>query len=182
MAQKATIYKASVQLSDLDHNYYPALSLTLAKHPSETDQRMMLRLATFLIHGWQQPEFCKGISTEDEPDLWVKTDGGEISLWLELGLPDEKRIRKACGRAQHVTVYAYGLRNAPVWREQNQDQWRRFERLQVSYFSPESCAQLEQLTSRNMQLQATLQDGELWLGDEQLTVHLAPEHWHSAKE
>ena len=182
MAQKATIYKAAIQLTDLDHNYYPALNLTLAKHPSETDQRLILRLVAFLLNGWQQPDICRGISTDDEPDLWSKNDRGDITLWLELGLPDEKRLRKACGRADLVIIYAYGERNAPVWREQNQNQWQRFECLQINYLNPATCYELEHLVSRNMQLQATLQDGELWVGNEEHNVHVVPEAWYSVKE
>ncbi|MEJ2453306.1 MAG: YaeQ family protein, partial [Candidatus Thiodiazotropha sp.] len=100
MALKSTIYKAELQIADMDRNHYQAYSLTLARHPSETDERMLLRLVAFALNAHEQLGFCKGISTDDEPDLWQKSLSGEIELWIELGQPDEKRLRRACGRAR----------------------------------------------------------------------------------
>ena len=105
MALKATIFKAELQLSDMDRHHYQTHALTLARHPSETDERMLLRLAAFALNADERLEFTKGISSEDEPDLWLKNLSGEIELWIELGQPDEKRMRRACGRARRVVVY-----------------------------------------------------------------------------
>jgi uncharacterized protein YaeQ len=182
MAMKATIFKADIQLSDLDHHFYRQLTLRLARHPSETDQRLTIRLVAFVLNAWQEPSFTRGLSTEDEPDLWARNYSDEIELWIDVGLPDERRIRKACSRAKAVHIYAYGKRNAPVWRQQEQKSWARFEKLTISHFAPATCSQLELLTARNMQLQATLQDGELWLGDNTHSVHVVPERWYPNAE
>lgn len=182
MAMKATILKADIQLSDLDHNYYQKLNLTLARHPSETNQRLMARLAAFVLNAWQQPSFTRGLSTDDEPDVWARNYSDEIDLWIDVGLPDERRIRKACSRAKAVHIYAYGKRNAPVWRQQERQRWARFNKLSIFYFDPDTCSQLEQLIARNMLLQATLQDGELWLGDNTHNVHVMPKRWHPGPE
>ena len=115
MALKATIFKAELNVADLDRHVYADFSLTLARHPSETDERMMLRLLAFALHADERLEFGRGISTEDEPDLWCKSLSGEIELWVDLGTPDRNRLRKACGRSHSVVLYAYGGRAVPVW-------------------------------------------------------------------
>jgi len=180
MALKSTIFKAALQLSDLDHHDYRAVDLVLARHPSETDRRMMVRLAAWLFHGWQHPAFTRGLSTDDEPDLWARDDTGAITLWVDVGLPDERRIRKACQRAGEVAIYAYGERNADTWRRQCDQQWRRFGNLVVYFLSPQACNELEAMTQRHMKLQVTLQDGELFLSSDNASVHLVRECWYPA--
>jgi uncharacterized protein YaeQ len=115
MALKATIYKAELQVSDMDRQYYANHALTLAQHPSETEERLMIRLLAFALHANELLEFGRGLSTDDEPDLWRKSLTGEIEQWIELGQPDEQRIRKACGRARQVVVISYSGRGADVW-------------------------------------------------------------------
>ena len=107
MALKATIYKAELQIADMDRNYYQEHLLTLARHPSETDERMMIRLLAFAIHASDSLTFTKGLFDTEEPDLWQKDLTGAIQLWIEVGQPDEKRLMKACGRSEHVIVYSY---------------------------------------------------------------------------
>ena len=119
MALNATIYKVELQISDMDRHYYATHALTLARHPSETDERMMVRLLAFALYADDRLEFGKGLSTEDEPDLWLRDLTGEIQLWIDLGQPDEQRIRKACGRARQVVVIGYSGRGAEIWWEKN---------------------------------------------------------------
>ena len=107
MATKATIYKALLNIANMDSHYYAEHNLTMAKHPSETDLRLMVRLITFILNADEDLAFTKGISHEDEPDLWKKSLGGDIELWIELGQPDEKCIKKACGRSDQVIIYTY---------------------------------------------------------------------------
>ena len=110
MALKATICKASLQVADVDRNYYAEHALTVARHPSETDERMMARLLALALNAHERLTFCKGLSDTDEPDLWQKDLTGAIEHWIEVGQPDDKRLLRACGRAEKVTVYAYGNR------------------------------------------------------------------------
>ena len=117
MALNATIFKAAVQISDMDRGYYHEHALTIARHPSETDERMMVRLLAFCLHASEALSFGKGLSTDDEPDLWEKDLTGAIVSWIDVGQPDDKRIRKACGRANEVFVYSYGVQGARVWWE-----------------------------------------------------------------
>ena len=115
MAPKATIYKAELQVSDMDRQYYATHALTLAQHPSETVERLLVRLLAFALHADERLEFGRGVSTDDEPDLWRKSLTGEIEQWIELGQPDEQHIRKACGRARQVVVISYSGRSSDVW-------------------------------------------------------------------
>ena len=163
MALKSTIFKLDLQIADLDRNYYGNHTLTIARHPSETDERMMMRVVAFILHADEALVFGKGLSTEDEPDLLRKDLTGSITQWIDVGLPDEKRIRRACGRAQHVAVVAYGGRATEIWWQQNRAAFERQEKLTVYQISPEDAAALTVLTARTMQLQCTLQEGELWL-------------------
>ena len=112
MALSATICKADLNIVDMDRHYYQQHSLTVAQHPSENDERLMIRLLAFALHADEFLSFTKGLSTDDEPDLWQKSLSGEIELWIELGLPSEKRLKKACGRAQQVILYTYGTGSA----------------------------------------------------------------------
>ena len=177
MALKATIFKAELQVSDMDRQHYGNYNLTLARHPSETDQRMLLRLLAFALHADDALTFTKGISTDDEPDLWRKSLSDEIELWIELGQPDEKRIRRACGRARQVVVYPYAERSADIWWEQLKGELSRFDNLNVTMLSLPEMSGLKELVQRNMHLHATIQEGQVWLGDELQTVTVDLHAW-----
>ena len=177
LALKSTVFKAELQVSNMDEQHYDTYSLTLARHPSETSQRMMLRLAVFALNANQQLSFTKGISTEDEPDLWLKSLSDEIELWIELGQPDEKRLRRACGRSKRVLVYPYAERSASIWWEQMRETVSRFSNLSVINLTLEDMAQLDDLAERNMQLHSTIQEGQLWLGNDQTTLLIDLQQW-----
>ena len=119
MALKSTVVKAELQVSDLDRHYYATHNLTVAQHPSETDERLMVRLLAFALFAEERLEFGRGLSQDDEPDLWLKELTGEIDLWIDLGQPEEARIRKACGRARRAVVVTYSGRSADIWWEKN---------------------------------------------------------------
>lgn len=165
MALKATIYKAGLQISDLDRGHYGSHALTLARHPSETEERLMLRLLAFAMHADAALEFGRGLSNEDEPDLWLKDDTGSIQLWIDLGLPDERRLRRAAGRAERVVLLAYGERAFEVWWRKQQAACSRLQALTIWALSDGDLAELAALASRNMQLQITLQEGQLAVAD-----------------
>ena len=138
MALKATVVKAELQISDLDRHHYATYPLTLAQHPSETDERLMVRLIAFALFASERLEFGKGLSNEDEPDLWRRDYTGEIEQWIDLGQPDESRIRKACGRARQVVVVTYGGRTADLWWEKQSAALSRLDNLTVIDIAPES--------------------------------------------
>ena len=169
MALKATIYKAELQIADLDRNYYQQHLLTLARHPSETDERMMIRLLAFAIHASESLAFTKGLFDTDEPDLWQKDLTGAIELWIEVGQPDEKRLMKACGRSAKVVVYSYGA-TSNIWFKQIAGKLERAKNLSVINIPSDAATQLQKMANRNMQLQCTIQDGQIWLTDSVNTV------------
>jgi uncharacterized protein YaeQ len=177
MALKATIFKIELQLADLDRGYYQTHTLTLARHPSETDERMMVRVMAFALRAHDALEFGRGLSTDDEPDLWRKDLTGAIEEWIEVGLPDEKRLRRGSGRSAAVFVFAYGGRAAEVWWEQNQTALRKLEKLSVLNLPQPQTEALAQLVTRTMQINCTLQEGELWLVIDGATLQLTPETW-----
>ncbi|MCC3703704.1 YaeQ family protein [Rouxiella badensis] len=177
MALKATIYKAAVNIADMDRNFFYDANLTLAQHPSETEQRMMLRLLAWICHANERLTFTRGLSAEDEPEIWLKNDHNGIELWVELGLPDEKRLKKACNQSRNVVLYAYGERAAKVWWSQVQNKVSQYSNLSVRYIDDELLTQLVSFGQRGMVLQATLQDGAIWLSDAQNNVEIHFHEW-----
>lgn len=163
-----------MSVSDTDRHYYQTHALTLARHPSETDERMMVRLLAFALHAHDALEFGRGLSTEDEPDLWRKDLTGAIELWIDVGQPDDKRLRKACGRASAVMVYHYGSgTSAQPWRDKIADTLARSRNLTVHSIPAAASQAMAKLAQRSMDLAYTIQDGQVWVADAQDTVHVA---------
>jgi uncharacterized protein YaeQ len=170
MALKATIFKAELGVADLDRPYYGDHVLTVARHPSETDERMLVRLVAFALHADDALAFGRGLSTDDEPALWRKDLTGAIQTWIDVGLPDEKWVRKAAGRARQVFVYCYGGRAAELWWSQNRAALERVRNLTVTDLRPGGSEPLARLAARNMRLQVTVQEGQVWITDGSTTV------------
>ncbi|MGB5964310.1 MAG: YaeQ family protein [Sulfurimonadaceae bacterium] len=175
MAKGATIYKCSLNIADMDRHYYNEQSLTMAKHPSENDLRLMVRLTAFVLNANESLEFTKGIAQDDEPDIWAKSLSGDIDLWIDLGQPDEKRIRKACGRSEQVIIYTYQEGSALSWWKQAEKTLKRFNNLSVVYLQIDG--DIEALSKRGMELQCNISDGELTLHDEENSVLIRQEVW-----
>jgi uncharacterized protein YaeQ len=179
MSLTATIYKVALQMADIDRHYYQDHALTIARHPSETDERMMVRVLAFARHAREGLSFGKGRlgaevkSAEDEPDLWQKDLTGAIDLWIEVGQPDEKSVRQACGRAKQVVIYTYGGHKANRWWEQSQAALERTKNLTVINLPIETTRALAALAQRDLHLNCTVQDGEMVLGDGEKTVQIA---------
>jgi uncharacterized protein YaeQ len=169
MALKATIFKASLQIADMDRSIYTDHALTIARHPSETDERLMVRLLAFGLHVPADDhdgglEFGKGMSDADEPDLCQRDLTGRIIHWLEVGQPDERRLLRAAGRAERLTVVAYSA-SVPIWWGGIASKVARAANLTVWQVPAAQSQALAGLVQRTMQLQLTVQDGTAWLGD-----------------
>ena len=182
MAQKATIYKVELSVSDMDRHYYETHKLTVAKHPSETDERLMVRIVAFALNAHEQLEMAKGLSTDDEPDIWQKSLSDELELWVTLGLPSEKVVRRSCGKVRKVIVYCYGGRTAEVWWEKIKNSTSRFDNLQVINFSKDDTNALAELASRSMKLQVNIQDGDVMVSVDDRIVYVAPVEWKPADQ
>jgi uncharacterized protein YaeQ len=170
VALKATVFRAELQVSDMDRNYYATHALTLARHPSETDERLMVRLLAFALYADERLEFGRGLSSDDEPDLWRKSRNGEIELWIDLGQPDDSRIRKACGRANQVVVFNYSGRGADIWWDKIASSLARCGNLTVIDIAADTVAELAALADRGMRLQCMIQDGQVELYGEGSSV------------
>lgn len=178
MALKATIYKAQLQLSDMDRQVYGEHTLTLALHPSETEERLLIRLLAFAL---QVPadtdagalQFARGLSDTDEPDIWQHDLSGQLIQWIEVGQPDERRLAKACGRAERVSLYVYGS-SAAIWWAAIRNKLTRLTNLAVWQIDPEQSQALAALAQRAMQWQVTVQDGTVWVSAGESSVELTP--------
>ncbi|MBP6893276.1 MAG: YaeQ family protein [Pseudacidovorax sp.] len=183
MALKSTIFKANLAVADIDHGYYADHALTLARHPSETDERMMIRLAALALQAHQLQAMCggdgqlafgAGLSDPDEPDVWLRDFTGRARLWIEVGQPEDKPVTKACGKADQVVVYAFAS-SAEVWWRGIETKLTRPQNLQVWRIPTAASQQLSALAQRSMQLQATVQEGVLMLGDGERSVDIEPQ-------
>jgi len=180
MAQNATIYKVELSVSDMDRNYYQTHKLTVAKHPSETDERLMVRIVAFALNAHENLEMTKGLSTDDEPDIWQKSLDGALEVWVALGLPSEKVMRQSCSKAGRVIVYCYGGRTADVWWGKIKGTTTRFDNLQVINLSEQDTSALAKLASRAMRLQVNIQDGDVMVSLGDHIVNISPRKWKSA--
>ncbi|AXK73678.1 hypothetical protein DWG18_11360 [Lysobacter sp. TY2-98] len=174
MSPKATVVKVELQVSDMDRHYYASHALTLAQHPSETDTRLLVRLIAFALFADDRLEFGRGLSDEEEPALWRRDYTDAIEQWIEVGQPDESRLRKAAGRAREVIVVGYGGNAAEMWWSRNAATLARLSNLTVLDFDSAELDAAQPLLTRGARLTAMIQDGELQLMDAERSVALRP--------
>jgi len=185
MALKSTVFKANLSVADIDHGYYADHALTLARHPSETDERMMVRLVALALQAHRLQTVCggdgtlafgAGLSDPDEPDVWLRDFTGQTRLWIEVGQPEDKPLVKACNKADAVVVYAFH-HAAEVWWRGIESKLTRLDKLEVWRVPTEAAQALAGLAERSMQLQATIQEGALMLSNGQQTIEVEPLRW-----
>ncbi len=179
MALKATIYKAQLQIADMDRQLYADHALTLAQHPSETEERMLIRLLAFALEVPHDDHrgmllFARGLSDTDEPDLWQHDLSGQLVHWLEVGQPDDRRLSKACGRAERVSLFTYGP-SVAVWWAGIENKLTRLENLSVWQIPNEQSQALAKVAQRAMQWQLTIQDGQIWLHADSHDLEITPQ-------
>ena len=175
MATKATICKAFLNIANMDIHYYNEHNLTLAQQPSETELRLMTRIIAFILNANDDLLFCKGINEDDEPDLWEKDLGGDIKLWIDLGQPDEKRIKKACGRAEKVIIYTYQEGMASAWFKQMGKVIKRFKNLTVIHINIQD--EIEELAQKSISLQCNISENELTLINDDKNIIVTQKIW-----
>lgn len=179
---KATIFKASIQLADMDRQVYNDFNVTLARHPSETDERLLVRLLAFVLHAPTTTdngslEFAKDLWNADEPCLWQRDLTGSMVHWMEVGQPDDRRLLRVTARSKKVTVFAYGS-SAPIWWSNIFNKLTRAQNLQIWHILGEQSEALSLLAQRTMSLQVNVQDGVIWISDDQRTVEVTPNRLH----
>ena len=185
MATKSTIFKANLQIADIDHGYYADHAMTLARHPSETDERMMVRLAALALNAHQLQDMCNGdatlafgagLSDPDDPDASLTDFTGRKRIWIEVGQPEDKPLTRACSKADAVKVYAFG-HAADIWWRGIETKLSRLAKLEVWRFPSAQAQELASLAERSMQLQATIQEGAITLSSQRGSVPVEPVRW-----
>lgn len=179
MALKATIYKAHLQIADMDRGLYADHPLTIARHPSETDERLAVRVLAFALqvpHDDERGmlEMAASLSDPDAPDLWQRDLTGDIVHWVELGQPDERRMMKASSRAEQVTVYSYAA-STPIWWAGVRNKVERATKVAVWQIDAAEVEGLTALVQRGMQWQVNIQDGTAWVSDGSRSVEVTPQ-------
>jgi uncharacterized protein YaeQ len=182
LALKSTIFKANLSIADIDHAYYADHTLTLARHPSETDERMMIRLAALALNAHRVQTDCggdatlgfgAGLSNPDDPDVWIRDYTERTRLWIEVGQPEDKPIAKACAKADQVIVYCFS-QPAEVWWRGIETKLTRLHNLAVLRVPAAASQALATLAQRSMQLQATVQEGNLMFSDGSGSIDIEP--------
>jgi uncharacterized protein YaeQ len=170
MAIKPRVFKANIQIADMNQHYYQDHLLTIAQHPSETDERMMVRVLAFALNASDNLSFAEGITDTNHADLWDRDHNEQIALWISVGLPDEKLIRKASIRADQVIVYSYGGRPAEIW-------WNKlnvsdYANLKVINLSEQDSKELAAMFSRGMKMSFTIQEDDVLITNDTTTLNL----------
>ncbi len=174
MAPNSTVYKLELQVSDMDRHYYASHNLTLAQHPSETDLRLMARLIAYACFAEERLEYGRGLSNEEDPDIWLRDYTGDVELWIDLGQPDESRIKKASGRARQAVVFGYNGNAFDIWWGKNESAMARFKNLTVVSITSDELDAATALLQRGMRLTAMIQDGELQLMSDAENISIRP--------
>jgi len=171
MALKPTIYKVNLSISDMDRNYYNDVQLTIAQHPSENNERMMARLLAYSLNAHDDLAFTRGLSSIDEPELWLKTLDDQILQWIEVGQPEPDRLKKANTIAREVCVYSFG-KSASTWWQLNEEVLEGFKGLKVSQFPYECMLELNELIQRTMDLSVSITENTLYVSSAERTVEV----------
>ena len=174
MAQRSVVHKADLQIADLDRGHYADYALTIARHPSETEERMMIRLLAFAMHARPRLEFGRGLSTDDEPDLWCRDLTGAIELWVDVGLPDQRLVRKASARADEIVLLAYGNARAQAWWSAQRGPLERIANLTVYNVDASSGEAWGALVERSMRLNVTIEDAQVRISSDAASVCVEP--------
>ncbi|MGB3289912.1 MAG: YaeQ family protein [Burkholderiaceae bacterium] len=180
MALRATIFKLDLHVADMDRGYYGSHTLTLARHPSETDERMMLRVLAFALYAEEGLVFTRGLSTTDEPALWHKDLTGAVLNWIELGHPDERRLLQAGGKSDQVVVFCYGGHASQVWWQGVQAGVARLRKLSVLSVSPAAVQALAGFAQRAMTLHVTIQEGAVLVASDSDSLSVEIDTWRAA--
>ena len=177
MALRATIFKLDLHVADMARGYYNSHTLTLARHPSETDERMMARILAFALFADEQLAFTRGLSTTEEPSIWQKDLTGAIRLWIDLGHPDERRLLQASGKSDRVAVCCYGGQASAVWWKGMQKAADRIRNLTVLAIDPSDLSALANMVQRSMTLHVNIDENTLLVSSGDESQHVTLETW-----
>lgn len=171
MAEKASVYKAGIQLADMDRQVYGDYSLILALHPSETHERLLVRILAFCYRAAENLTFTRGLSSVDEPDLWRKHDDGRILEWIEVGQPSLERLKKASSQAESVRVFAYG-KGMDIWWKNNAAAMTALPKVSLHAFASDELRPLCDAMQKNMQGSVTITEAMAYVTLQDITASL----------
>lgn len=174
MAKGSRIYKVKLFISDIDRNCYEQLELTVAQHPSESDERLLARLLAFGLEYESGLAFGGGVSSTDQAPIWLRNDYEEVQHWIEIGQPDPDRLAKLNKRQPRLTLYTYGA-NAHRWWHQHSPNLSKLQRLKAVQLDYDALQTLVSAMTSGFELQLNRQDEVLYLGlnDQQAEMQLA---------
>lgn len=172
MAIGSTIYKIDINLSNLNTHYYENFNLTIAKHPSENESRMMYRLLAFLYCAHPDLKFTKGLSSTEEPELWQKDYSGEIIQWIEMGLPDTKKIRQASGKSLAVKIFTYHQKKMLEWYQKNKSDFEKNKKLEIYHFNLHDNGPIDKFVTKSMKLSCIIEEQQMYLSDDSGTIEI----------
>lgn len=175
MAISATIFKVALSIADMDRHYYGEHLLTIARHPSESDKRMMLRIIAFAMSGNEQLTFTKGLSDVELPDIWQKNYSDVIEHWIELGQPSEQRIKKGCNQSQAMSIFSYHSNAFEQWWKKEQNALAARKNLSIITIPEDIGEQLADKVNRQMSIQCSIQDTQVWLNLDGESFELSPQ-------
>lgn len=172
MALGSSIHKVTVDLSDIDNNKYIDFSLTLALHPSETEERMMIRLLAFMFAHDENLEFSDGLNNPDLPDIWQKNLMGDVEHWIDVGQPDEKRMRKASGRSEQVSVFTFNSYKSEFWLEKISPKIKKNKKISIYTLQVFGDLKLESLVKRTMKFNCLIEDKTIFISDQEHRIEI----------
>jgi len=175
MAQPSTIYRVGIQLSDIDRGLYETLQITVARHPSETEERLLARILAYALYYEPELAFTKGVGAGDEPDLWSKGPDGRVRCWIEVGLPDAERLVKASRHSEQVVLCAFGS-SLPVWEKQHLPKLAGISNLTVISLDPAFLGSLSKRLQRSISWSLTVTEGSLYLAIDGETLESSVVH------
>jgi uncharacterized protein YaeQ len=174
MALPSTTYKIELNLTDMDRNVYENLRFTVARHPSETEERLAARLVAYALFYHEQLAFGRGLSDVDEPALWEKSLDDRVLHWIEVGQPDKERMTWCSRRTEKFSLVAYG--NLRVWQTKELDPVRSLKNINVVGLGQEALAALAEDMPRSLNWSVMISDGEMFITDER-GQHELPLEW-----
>ncbi len=176
MARKAAIHRAQIELSHVDRGVYGEIRVTVARHPSETSERMLARLLAFALRHEEGLEFGRGVSTPEEPDAWSRDPDGRIRQWIEVGQPDAQRLVKAARQSERATLFAFGS-GVERWRRAQLEGRPLPPNLHVARIDDAFLDALASSLDRTLRWTLTVSEGALFLAQDGATHETVPEQW-----
>jgi uncharacterized protein YaeQ len=176
MARGASIHRAQIELSHVDRGVYETLQLTVARHPSETLDRMVMRILAFGLRYAEDLAFGRGVSATDEPDLWRREGDGRVIEWIDVGRPDAKRLIQASRKSTRCQLFVFGDRGRR-WRKAQLETMKAPANLGVAYIDDGFVASLAATADRQIAWAMTVFESAIYLTTGDTSFETTPEIW-----